>query len=240
MADSDAFDVHEEDFPERVPEDRRMFILLQQKDGSWREVEDPPSLPGSTNGGMRGDPYHGSFMEPGYLLVKVGWGSSSGSVETWIYEYQGGSLTHVKTTRVSDYSYAEGYDVQAEDVQTGAWRHCVIAMDGYRMVRVDLEDSMHPAHKAFPEIDLFDRSYYIYRDGLTTQTTAQEALDRVRRLRGIRQYGRRFRMRSGRRRDMSCLWAWHSRIITMCYQRRSIFIMMISGEKRTMEYYIIF
>lgn len=179
VADSDAFDVYEEDFPERVPEDRRMFILLQQKDGSWREVEDPPSLPGSTNGGMRGDPYHGSFMEPGYLLVKVGWGSSSGSVETWIYEYQGGSLTHVKTTRVSDYSYAEGYDVQAEDVQTGAWRHCVIAMDGYRMVRVDLEDSMHPAHKAFPEIDLFDRSYYIYRDGLTTQTTAQEALDRV-------------------------------------------------------------
>ncbi|MDE6941020.1 MAG: hypothetical protein K2P40_08795, partial [Lachnospiraceae bacterium] len=96
-----------------------------------------------------------------------------------VYEYRDGSLAPVKTICASDYNYAEGYDVRVDDVQTGMWRRYVIAMDDYRMVRVDLEDAAHPAHEAFPDIDLFDMSYHVYSDKLPTQITAPEALDRV-------------------------------------------------------------
>lgn len=34
-------------------------------------------------------------------------------------------------------------------------------------------------HKAFPKIDLFDMSYYIYPDKIETQITASDALDLV-------------------------------------------------------------
>ena len=85
VADSDAFDVYEgEDFPERMPDTRRLFILLQQKDGSWVEQKDVPQLREPMSGGMRGDPYYGMFMQAGYLLIKEGWGSSSGTVQTEI------------------------------------------------------------------------------------------------------------------------------------------------------------
>lgn len=179
VVDSDTFEVYEEDFSEFRSDDRRLFILLQLSDGSWREVEDAPYVPDSTAGGMRGDPYYGMFIEPGYLLVKTGWGSSGGSVETERYEYQDGKLCLKKTIIVSDYNYATGYDVLEEEGQSDAWRRYVIAMDGYRMVRVDLADSEHPGYKAFPEIDLYNMSYYIYHDEIATQMTASEALDIV-------------------------------------------------------------
>lgn len=180
VVDSAAFDVYEgEDFSERMPDDRRMFILLQQTNGSWKELKDVPSLANSTSGGLRGDPYHGAYMEAGHLLIKTGWGSSSGSVETKIYEYRGGSLCLTKHLSVSDYNYAEGYDVYMQNMQDDTWERYVIAMDGYRMVRVNLEDSEHPRHKAFPGISLFDRSYYIYREKIESQITSSEALDRV-------------------------------------------------------------
>ncbi|MDE6056176.1 MAG: hypothetical protein K2G55_21005 [Lachnospiraceae bacterium] len=179
VVDSDYFDVHEEAYPERISDDRCLFVLLQQKDGSWREIENVPRLPNSTAGGMRGDPYQGAFLEPGYLLIKTGWGSSSGTVETEIYEYQGGGFRRVKTISADDYSYADGYDVLVEEEQTDTWKRYMIAMDGYRMVRVDVADSDNPVHKAFPELALFDMSYYIYRDKIETQITASEALDIV-------------------------------------------------------------
>lgn len=179
VADSDNFDIHEEDYPERIPEDRRLFILLQQRDGSWREVANTPLLPSRTAGGMRGDPYLGAFMEPGYLFIKTGWGSSSGTVETAIYAYQGGDFRPVMTISADDYNYAEGYDVLVKAEQADTWQRYVIAMDGYRMVRVDLADSENPMHKAFPKIDLFDMSYYIYPDKIETQITASDALDLV-------------------------------------------------------------
>ncbi|MDE6622533.1 MAG: hypothetical protein K2K74_18985 [Lachnospiraceae bacterium] len=179
VVDSDTFDVYERDYPERTPDDRRLFVLLQQNDGSWRELENVPSLPDSTSGGMRGDPYRGAFMEPGHLLIRIGWGSSSGTVETEIYEYQSGDFRRVKTISADDYSYADGYDILVKEEQTDTWKRYVIAMDDYRMVRVDLADSGNPAHKAFPKIDLFEMSYYTYPEKIETQITAAEALDIV-------------------------------------------------------------
>ncbi|MDE7404215.1 MAG: hypothetical protein K2M81_03820, partial [Lachnospiraceae bacterium] len=179
VVDSAAFDVFEEDFPERVPDDRRLFILLQQKDGSWVEQEDTPHLRGAQSAGTRGDPYHGAFMQAGYLLIKEGWGSSSGTVQTEIYEYRNGSLSLVKQISVDDYNYAYGYDVRIQDERTGTWKRYAIAMDGYRMARVDLADSEHVTHKAFPEIDLFHMSYYTYNQKIESQITSWEALDRV-------------------------------------------------------------
>ena len=179
VVDSDAFDVFEEDFPERMPDDRRLFILLQQNDGSWVEQADTPQISSALSGGTRGDPYYGAFMQAGYLLIKEGWGSSSGTVETEIYEYQNGRLSLVKRISVDDYSYADGYDVRVQSERDGTWQSYAIAMDGYRMVRVDLADSEHLTHKAFPVINLFQMSYRIYDHETESQITSGEALDRV-------------------------------------------------------------
>lgn len=141
VVDSDVFDVFEEDFPERMPDDRRMFILLQQKDGSWVEQMDTPRISNAQSGGMRGDPYYGAFMQAGYLLIKEGWGSSSGTVQTEIYEYQNGELSLVKRISVDDYNYADGYNVRVQNERDGTWQSYAIVMDGYRMVRVDMADS---------------------------------------------------------------------------------------------------
>lgn len=180
VVDSEAFDFYEgEDFPERMPDDRRMFLLLQQSDGSWTEQEDTPSISSAYSGGMRGDPYYGAFMQSGYLMIKEGWGSSSGTEWSEIYEYQDGKLSVVKSISVDDYNFSEGYDVQVQNERDGTWQSYVIAMDGYRMVRVDLADSENLTHKAFPTISLFDRSYSIHNDKIESQTTSSEALDRV-------------------------------------------------------------
>ena len=179
VVDSDAFDVFEEDFPERMPDDRRMFILLQQKDGSWVEQADTPRIGSAQSGGLRGDPYYGAFMQAGYLLIKEGWGSSSGTVQTDIYEYQNRGLSLVRRISVDDYNFAHGYDVQVQNEQDDTWQSYVIAMDGYRMVRVDIADSEHLTHKAFPKISIFQMSYYIYDHKIESQITSLEALDRV-------------------------------------------------------------
>lgn len=162
-----------------LAEDRRMFILLQQNDGSWVELEDTPRIPSAQCGGMRGDPYYGSFMQDGYLVIKEGWGSRDGTVQTEFYEYQNGSLSLVKQINVDDDNFADGYDVRVTNVRDNTWQEYVIAMDGYRMVRVDLADSEHLTHKGFPEISLYDMSYYIIDDKVESQIISSEALDRV-------------------------------------------------------------
>lgn len=179
VVDSEGFDSYEgDDFPERMPEERRMFLLLQQSDGSWVEQEDMPEIRGAQSGGTRGDPYHGAFMQNGYLMIKEGWGSSSGTERSEIYEYQNGKLSLVKQISVSDY-YSDGYDVWVQNELDGTWQSYVIAMDGYRMVRVDLADPENLTHKAFPNISLFDMDYDIHNDKIEPQITSSEALDRV-------------------------------------------------------------
>lgn len=180
VADSEAFDVYEgEDFPERMPEERRLFILLQQEDGSWVEQADVPPLAPEMSGGMRGDPYRGIFMQAGYLLIQEGWGSSSGSNQTEIYEYRNGSLAPVRQIKVDDYNFAQGYDVEVQNKRTGTWQKYAIAMDGYRMVRVDLADSEHPRHKAFPGVSIYKRPHYIQKTKTDSRMTSEEALDLV-------------------------------------------------------------
>ena len=160
-------------------EDRRLFILLQQKDGSWEELKDTPELSSGQSGGMRGDPYWGMFMQPGYLLIKEGWGSSSGTTQTEIYEYHNGNLQLTNIISVDDYNYAAGYDVWIRNEQDDTWQRYAIALDGYRMVRVDIADSEHVTHKAFPELSLYHMSYDIYDNKKETQLTSSEALDLV-------------------------------------------------------------
>lgn len=179
VVDSAAFDIYEEHFPERMPDDRRFFLLLQQRDGSWMEVDTDLWLGSSTSGGLRGDPYRGAFMGTGFLVIKTGWGSSSGSVETEFYEYRKGRLCLESWLRVDDYKHEVGYDVQSFHESDNSWKRFVLAWDGYRMVRIDLEDSENPAHKAFPKISLFEGSYYLYDEKIETSITSQEALDRV-------------------------------------------------------------
>lgn len=180
VADSEAFDVYEgEDFPERMPEERRLFILLQNEDSSWEELEGVPSLSPAMSGGMRGDPYRGIFMQEGYLLVQEGWGSSSGSTRTQIYEYRNKSFNLVWQITIGDYNFAYGYDVEVRNERTGTWRRYAIAMDGVRMVRVDLADSEHPTHEAFPPLSIYNGSYYIYDTKIESKRTSEEALDMV-------------------------------------------------------------
>ena len=173
VVDSDAFQQGSVYF-----EDRKLFILLQQKDGSWVELEDTPGISSGKSGGMKGDPYYGMFMQAGYLWIKEGRGSSYADLESRIYEYRNVSLNLKKTISAGYYSFTDGFDVRIWNEQDGTWLMYVIAMDGYRMVRVDIEDSEHLSYKAFPIISLSDE-YHIYEDKKISQLTASEALDCV-------------------------------------------------------------
>lgn len=185
VADSEAFDVYEgEEFPERMPQERRLFILLQQADGSWTQVEGAPLLGPAMSGGLRGDPYRSIFMQAGYLLVKEGWGSSSGSTRTQIYEYRNGSLNLVRQIEIDDYNFVPGYDVEVRNEKTDTWLSYAIAMDEvrmdeFRMVRVDVADSEHPVHRAFPDVSIYDRAGYIYDTKIKSRRTSVEAFDMV-------------------------------------------------------------
>lgn len=157
--------------------ERRLFVLLGQEDGSWREAENDIHIRDSYSGGMRGDPYRGMWMGDGYVLIQQAWGSSSGTTVTKIYRWQQENLKPAQTINVDDYNWAYGYDVTVRDETGEKWSHYAIAMDGYRMVRVDLENDEHPAHRAFPRVDLYDASYYAYPEGLPVHTDAVTALE---------------------------------------------------------------
>lgn len=167
----------DETFDEMFEDTRRLYVLIQQKDGSMQELTEPPYISGSGAGGMRGDPYFGMFMGEGYLMLKQGWGSSTGVTVVEIYRYRNGKLGQTKNISVDDSYFADGYDVTITDMETDTWFSYAIAMDDFRMVRVDLANSENPFHKAFPRMELYDVSYSIYDEKLDTNITAKEALD---------------------------------------------------------------
>lgn len=158
--------------------EHRLFILLRNKDGSWREVEHDIHIGDFISGGMRGDPYRGMWMGGGYVLVKEEHGSGDGTTATEVYRYRQGRLERVWTVAVDDYIGAEGYDVRVYNEEEGTWVKYAIAMDGYRMVRVDLADNEYPAtHGAFPNLEIYSSSYYIYPDKLPTCMDGAAALE---------------------------------------------------------------
>ncbi|MCI9336836.1 MAG: leucine-rich repeat domain-containing protein [Lachnospiraceae bacterium] len=158
-------------------DNRRLYVLLQQEDGSMQEMTQVPHLSGGDAGGMRGDPYLGIFMGDGYLMLKEGWGSSTGMTVTQIYCCREGKLELAKSISVGDSRFADGYDVTVTDVKNDTWFAYAVAMDGFRMVRVDLANSEHPFHKAFPRMNLYDASYSVYDEKADTDMTAEEALE---------------------------------------------------------------
>ena len=168
----------EQEQDELYADTRRLYVLLQQKDGSMREMAEVPYLSGADAGGMRGDPYRGIFMGDGYLMLKQSWGSSTGTTATEIYRCRNGELEQAKSISVGDSRFADGYDVSVTDREHDTWSAYAIAMDGFRMVRVNLADAAHPFHKAFPRTELYDVSYSLYEEKPDTDMTAEEALDR--------------------------------------------------------------
>ncbi len=164
------------EYSEKFEGERELFVLLQQADGSMKEFM-VKYMPGKDNGGMRGDPYCGIFLGEGYLMMKNAWGSSEGSADIEIYLYQKGKLERAKEITAGDCNFSYGYDVEVRNEKNSVWCRYVIAMDGYRMVRVDIADSEHPSHKAFPELDLYDMSYRIHGEKPKTNYTSAQALD---------------------------------------------------------------
>lgn len=160
---------------------RRMFILLQQEDSSWRELENSIRIWDPDSGGMRGDPYRGMWMGDGQVFIKQGSGSSTGTTTTEIYRYRQGSLELIRSLFVSDCNWAYGYDVTVYQDAEGTWERYAIAMEDYRMVRVDLASEEYPPHKAFPRMDLYYGTYYVYPEGLPVHMNAVEALEYFRR-----------------------------------------------------------
>ncbi len=156
---------------------RSMLVLVKKEDGSYTELEDTPYIGGKGSGGVRGDPYRAVAMGKGYLALKTGWGSSTGETDITIYTCAGSRLQKAQTTAVADCNFSAGYYVRVSADDDGSWLAYAIAMDGYRMVRVDLADSAHPAHEAFPDIDLYNMSYYINLEKAETELTSAEALD---------------------------------------------------------------
>ncbi len=162
-----------------VNDTRHMYILLQQKDGSYKELKNDIHIMNPDVGGMRGDPYRGMWMGKGQVLILHAWGSSSGARETEIYQYLQGSLERVWTIRVED-SRAEGFDVTVYNETDGTWSRYALAHDGYRMVRVDLASDEYPVHWAFPRLSLYYDTYHTYPEGLPVNMDTTAALEYVR------------------------------------------------------------
>lgn len=155
---------------------RELILLLRQGDGSWLAPE-TPYIMGRGSGGMRGDPYRGVFLGEGYLMIKSAWGSRGGVERTERYSWRDGGLWLEEDTWIEDDNFSTGYDVNVQYDEGRTWCRYAIAMDGYRMVRVDLENSEHPAHKAFPEVSLYRMEYRLYPEREDTRLSAAEALD---------------------------------------------------------------
>ncbi len=161
---------------------RRMFILLRQGDNSFKEVDSAAvHMSSPYSGGMRGDPYRGIWIGDGYVLVRQGWGSSEGSTETEIYCYQNGSLELLWYISISDCFWSDGYAVTVDSgKEENTYVHYAIAMDGHRLVRVDLYTDECPSDILFPETDLYSVSYYAYPEKLPTCMSGVEALEYLR------------------------------------------------------------
>lgn len=161
---------------------RRLFILLRQKDGSFIEIDSSAiQMWDSSSGGMRGDPYRGIWIGAGYVLVRQGWGSSTGSTETKVYCYQNGGLELLWHISISDCVWTAGYGVTVSDgKEENTFVNYAIAMDGYRLVRADLSTDECPYNILFPMTDLYYGSYYAYPEKLPTNMSGVEALEYLR------------------------------------------------------------
>ncbi|MBD5460785.1 MAG: hypothetical protein HDR26_07570, partial [Lachnospiraceae bacterium] len=157
-------------------EDRRLFILLQLKKGSYRMVDDVPYVECSLGGGMLGDPYMGMHMGKGYFVKKCGWGSRERENETEIYRFRKGKLELVKDTLVEYDSYSVGYKVTVRE-EGDAWHKFAIAIDGERTVWVDLCSREYPVGKAFPEISLYNMFFIFHHEKLQTNLQPADALE---------------------------------------------------------------
>lgn len=111
--------------------ERRLFVLLRQKDGSWKECEDKICIRDKSSGGMRGDPYRGLWMGNGYLIKMCEWGSSMGCTETEGYVYQDGKLELVLEKYVSDSRLENKYEVEIAIYSDGIDReeHYTLVLD---------------------------------------------------------------------------------------------------------------
>lgn len=153
--------------------ERRLFILLRNQDGSFSEVEHDIRMGDLISGGGRGDPYRGIWMGNGYVLAKSESGSGVGTVTTKIYRYKQGGLEPVWTIVVDDCWDGDTVSVYNEQ-EPGNWVRYAIALDEYCTVRVDLANGIYPAtHKALPEMD----RYYVHRDKLPTRMDGTAALE---------------------------------------------------------------
>lgn len=116
---------------------RRLFVLLQQEDGSWKEIKDAIPIE-DYSGGTRGDPYRGIFAGKGYVMKKSERGSSTGVTQTDIYTYQQGELELEMRIWVTDCVYEDSYEIamykKGEDKQIN-YR---IEIEDSRMVRVEM------------------------------------------------------------------------------------------------------
>lgn len=158
-------------------DERRVFVLVRQKDGSWQDIGYVIRISDPSSGGMRGDPYRGMLLGEGCLYIKSEWGSSTGCMQTDIYNYRKGGLELSRSIAVSDSNFAYGYDVTEYNAENAVLLRYVIAMDNDRLVRIDLANSEYPAHKAFPELELYTESYVIYREKKAASMDAVKALD---------------------------------------------------------------
>lgn len=164
---------------------RHMYILLQQKDGSYKELKNDIHIMNPDVGGMRGDPYRRMWMGEGQVLVQHGWGSSTGTTSTEIYRYQQGSLKRVQTVNVDDCNWAYGYDVTIHNELDGTWSRYALAHDGDRMVKVALASDEYPVHRAFSRLSLYYDTYHTYPESLPVSMDTAAALEYVREYLGM-------------------------------------------------------
>lgn len=155
--------------------ERRLFLLLSGKDGSFRPLEHQLEIGSYHSGGMRGDPYRGILIQDGYLLVQEAGGSRSGWTNTRYYRYRDNGLELIQEINVGDDNFAYGYDVSITKYPEKTTSRVVYALSDYYHFRKVSMDGWEKL-RGEPQIDLYEGSYNYFEEKRTSVITSQEAL----------------------------------------------------------------
>lgn len=165
-----------------IPPERKLYIFLQNKDGSYMVQEPPISVSGPFSGGVKGEAYWGAYngiyMGEGFLLLKDSGGSSDGWKNTGIYSYNNGEWITNKTIELSTNNFVLGAQVTFYNLENDNYESFACASDGNKMTKLLLDNTKHPYLQGYADTSLSPWGFVV-KDKINTNYTPQEALDAI-------------------------------------------------------------
>lgn len=157
--------------------ERRLIVLLKQKDGGYQPLDHNLWIGSYYSGGTRGDPYRGILINQGYLLIQEAGGSCESWTNTQYYQCKKNTLELIQEIDIGNDNFYRGFDASITKYPENKTQRNIFALDDdYHYICLSMEGS--EKLKGAPDIDLFNRNgdYHYYKENRTPKITASEAL----------------------------------------------------------------